>query len=82
MLNPKQVSPIDTSDGGVTATGGTPPFSERFFPDYDYWKMLPVQKKYATFKEYEDGTYSVLDWLDMHIAISHEDRYMKPQSMF
>lgn len=82
MLNPPVVSLNNTSDGGVSSDGGVPPFSPEFFPDYDAWKHRPIQMKYATLKEYSDGTYSVLDWLEMHIMISHDDRYGAPKGIF
>ena len=64
------------------STSGIPPFKTEYFPNYDEWMMLPIQKKYATLKEYSDGTYNINDWLDFHVMISHENLYMQSPSLF
>ncbi len=58
--------------------GETPDFNVEYFPDYNEWKMLPIQLKYATLAEYNnDAIYDMEDWLELHIMCAHQQRYIR-----
>ena len=69
--NATKATPISSADGTF------PDFDTKYFPDYDHWSMAPVQYGLAKYYEYEDGTYDIEDWMNLHIMLSHKQRFIR-----
>jgi len=71
----------NTSSKGATNDddlGSIPSFKNEYIPLYDQFLHLPIQMKYCTLRERNDGVYDLCEWLELFQLAIHERLYVNP----